>query len=79
MYVSTESSKLSLGQTKDFKIGICCFFAKQTAIRSKSKDVLAFFKVTSLGLSRLAERTAPAKVKFKVFLVHYGRHEYTQW
>ena len=36
-------------------------------------------RVTSLGLSRLTERTAPAKVKFKVFLVHYGRHEYAQW
>jgi hypothetical protein len=30
-----------LGQTKDYKIGICCFFAKQAALRSKSKDWLA--------------------------------------
>jgi hypothetical protein len=25
------------GQTKDFKIGICCFFAKYAALRRKSK------------------------------------------
>ena len=29
------------GQTKDYKIGICCFFAKHAALRSKSKDWLA--------------------------------------
>ena len=26
------------GQTKDYKIGICCFFAKHAALRRKSKD-----------------------------------------
>ena len=30
------------GQTKDFKIGICCFSAKHTALRKKSKDELAW-------------------------------------
>ena len=29
------------GQTKDYKIGICCFSAKHAALRSKSKDRLA--------------------------------------
>jgi hypothetical protein len=29
------------GQTKDYKIGICCFSAKHTALRSESKDWLA--------------------------------------
>jgi len=29
------------GRTKDYKIGICCFSTKQTAVRSKSKDLLA--------------------------------------
>ena len=29
------------GQTKDYKIGICCFFAKHEALRRKSKDWLA--------------------------------------
>ena len=28
------------GQTKVYKIGICCFFAKHAALRSKSKDWL---------------------------------------
>jgi hypothetical protein len=26
------------GQTKDFKIGICCFSSKSPVLRSKSKD-----------------------------------------
>jgi hypothetical protein len=29
------------GQTKDFKIGICCFSAKHVALRRKSKNWLA--------------------------------------
>ena len=29
------------GQTKDYKIGIWCFSAKHTPLRSKSKDWLA--------------------------------------
>ena len=29
-----------LGQTKDYKIGICCFSAKHAALRSKNKDWL---------------------------------------
>jgi hypothetical protein len=28
------------GQTKDYKIGFCCFSAKHAALRSKSKDWL---------------------------------------
>jgi hypothetical protein len=29
------------GQTKDYEIGICCFYAKHAALRRKSKDWLA--------------------------------------
>jgi hypothetical protein len=29
------------GHTKDYKIGICCFFAKHAALMWKSKDWLA--------------------------------------
>jgi hypothetical protein len=29
------------GQTKDYKIGICCFSAEYAVLRSKSKDWLA--------------------------------------
>ena len=40
------SSAVDLGfeprsdQTKDYKIGICCFSAKHSALKSKSKDGL---------------------------------------
>ena len=30
------------GQTKDYKIGICCFSDKHAALRRKSKDWLAW-------------------------------------
>jgi len=29
------------GQTKDYRIGICCLCAKHAAVRRKSKDLLA--------------------------------------
>ena len=29
------------GQTKDYRIGICCFSSKHTVLRRKSKDWLA--------------------------------------
>ena len=29
------------GQTKDYKMGICCFSAKHAALRRKTKDWLA--------------------------------------
>jgi len=31
----------SLGQTKHYKMGICCFPAKHAALRNKNKDWLA--------------------------------------
>jgi len=33
-----------LGQNKDYKIGICCFSAKNAALRRKSKDWLAWHR-----------------------------------
>ena len=30
-----------LSQTKDYEIGICCFFAKHAVLRRKNKDWLA--------------------------------------
>jgi hypothetical protein len=32
--------ELGSGQTKDYKIGICCFSAKHAALGRKSKDLL---------------------------------------
>ena len=43
-FIITASSAVDRGfeprssQTKDYKIGICCFSAKQPALRRKSKD-----------------------------------------
>ena len=34
--------ELRLGQTNNYKIGICCFSAKHAALRRKSKDWLAW-------------------------------------
>ena len=31
-----------LGQTKDYKLGICCFSAKYTALKRKNKDLVAW-------------------------------------
>ena len=36
--------ELRSDQIKDYKIGICCFSAKHTALRSKNKDWLALKK-----------------------------------
>jgi hypothetical protein len=33
--------ELRTGQTKDYKIGICCLSAKHATLRRKSKDFLA--------------------------------------
>jgi hypothetical protein len=38
---SNTHSKTRSGQSKDRKIGICCFSAKHAALRRKSKDWLA--------------------------------------
>jgi hypothetical protein len=34
-----------LGQTKDYKIGICCFSTKHAALRRKSKDWLGGIRI----------------------------------
>jgi hypothetical protein len=39
--VSIRGFEPRSGQTKDYKIGICCVSAKYAALRSKSKDWLA--------------------------------------
>ena len=33
------------GQTEDYELGSCCFSAKHTALRSKSKDWLARIRI----------------------------------
>jgi hypothetical protein len=39
--VVDRGSEHRSGQTKDYRIDICCFSAKHTALRRKSKDCLA--------------------------------------
>ena len=39
------------GQTKDYKIGICCFSAKHAELRRKSKDWLVWNQVKIMCLS----------------------------
>ena len=46
LYVLASSAvdrgfKLRSGQTKDYRIGICCFSAKQAVLRKTGKDWLA--------------------------------------
>ena len=41
------------GQPKDYEIGIWCFFAKQAALRRKSKDWLARNQDNVSGLSNM--------------------------
>ena len=46
LYVLASSAvdrgfELRSGQTKDYKIGICCFSAKHAALKRKSDDWLA--------------------------------------
>jgi len=38
---NTNVLKKNSGQTKDYKIGICCFYAKHAGLKRKSKDWLA--------------------------------------
>ena len=49
--VDREFEPLS-GQTKDYKIGICCFSAKHAALTGKSKDWLARNQHTCVGVER---------------------------
>ena len=44
------------GQTKDYKIGICCFSAKHTALRSKNKDWFALNQNNVSGWSDMSIR-----------------------
>jgi hypothetical protein len=39
--VQLHVQSVPIGQTKDYKIGICCFSTRHAALRRKSKDWLA--------------------------------------
>ena len=44
------------GQTEDYKISICCYSAKHTALRSKSKDWLAQNQDNKSGWTEMSTR-----------------------
>ena len=44
------------GQTKDYKIGICCFSTKHVALRSNSKDWLAWNQNNVFECSAMSTR-----------------------
>ena len=44
------------GQTKEYKIGICCFSTKHEALKSKSKDWLARNQKNVSGWSDISTR-----------------------
>ena len=50
------------GQTKDYKISICCFSAKHTALRSKSKDWLAQNQDNKSGWTEMSTRRLWASI-----------------
>ena len=45
--------QLKLGQTKDYKIGICCFSAKHAALRRKSRLLFQWVSTIKIQLSLL--------------------------
>ena len=60
------------GQTKNYKIGICCFPAKHAALRRKSKDLLAwnqwFFQGPPFSSTNKTDRHDITEILLKVAL-----------
>jgi hypothetical protein len=54
------------GKTKDYKIGICCFSAKHTALRRKSKD---WFARNQNNVSRVKLHVYPRTVVSVSYIV----------
>ena len=68
-----------LGQTKDYKISICCFSAKHTALRRKSNDWLAQSQdnVSEWGDMSIRELLIPCASTIKIqlsMLIKYKAH-----
>ena len=66
------------GQTKDYKIGICCFSAKHTALRKKSKDWLARNQDNVPGWSNMSIRgllpQTASTINIKLSRPHHRHH-----
>ena len=66
-------SMLASGQTKDYRIGICCFSAKHAALRSKSKDWLAWHQN---NMSEWSDMSIRGLLFQCVGLEHSGPHHH---
>ena len=70
------------GQTKDYKIGICCFSAKHTLLRRKSKDWLSqnqnnVSKWSDMSTRGLLASTIKIQLSvLRVGLVQSGHHHH---
>ena len=61
------------GQTKDYKIGICCFSAKHAALRRKSTDWLArnqdnVSECGDMSICRLFQGASTIKIQLSVLV-----------
>ena len=65
------------GQTKDYKIGICCFSAKHAALRRESKDLLTRNQEVSCRL--LFQWTSTKNPTKRGGLVQSGHHHLIEW
>jgi hypothetical protein len=63
------------GQTKEYKIGICCFSAKHIALRRKSKDLLAR---NQNNVSEWSDRSTRGLLFQRVDLVKSRSHHLTE-
>ena len=62
--IYTEVVKIDF-DPKDYKIGICCFSAKHTALRRKSKDWLSGNQINVSELERHVYLRTVASVNYK--------------
>jgi hypothetical protein len=65
------------GQTKDYKIGICCFSFKHAALSRKSKDLMCLIGMTCLSMDCCFSELALSKSPIKhVGLVQSRHHQH---
>ena len=62
------------GQTKDYKICICCFTAKHPALRSNNKDWLSW----NLRVMRPSVAMCLSKMQIFILLKEKHKHMYTK-
>ena len=80
MYLSAVERKFEsrLGQTKDYEIAVCYFSAKHTALRRKSKDLLAQNQsnVSEWIHKLLFQWTSTIKIQISVLVQYKAMYTY---